>query len=49
MNTRDYPSLYLDTNYSKDVSLLLHCCSTFHGHSRVFNNEHNTYPKMSVK
>ena len=26
-----------------------YCCSTFHSHSRVFNNEHNSYPKMSVK
>jgi len=25
-----------------------YCCSTFHSHSRVFNNEHNTYPKRSV-
>jgi len=26
-----------------------YCCSTFHSHSRVFNNEQNSYPKMSVK
>ena len=24
-------------------------CSTFHNYSRVFNNEYNLYPKMSVK
>jgi hypothetical protein len=24
-------------------------CSTFHSHSMVFNNEQNSYPKMSVK
>jgi hypothetical protein len=24
-------------------------CSVFHGHSNDFNNEHNSYPKMSVK
>jgi len=28
---------------------LFYCCSTFHSHSRVFNNGHNSYPKMSVK
>ena len=38
-NMRDYPTLHL-------VLLLL---STFHCHSRVFNNKHNSYPKMSVK
>ena len=21
-----------------------YCCSTFHSHSRIFNNEHNSYP-----
>jgi hypothetical protein len=26
-----------------------HCCSTFHSHSKVFNNEHVSYPKMSGK
>jgi hypothetical protein len=26
-----------------------YCCFTFHSHSRVFNSEHNSYPKMSVK
>ena len=26
-----------------------YCCSTFHNHSRVFNKENNSYPKMSVK
>jgi hypothetical protein len=25
------------------------CCSSFHNQSRIFNNEHNSYPKMSVK
>ena len=25
-----------------------YCCSAFHSHNRVFNNEHNSYPKMSV-
>ena len=24
-------------------------CSTFHSHSRVFNNEHNSYSTMSMK
>ena len=26
-----------------------YCCSTLHSNSKVFNNEHNSYPKMSVK
>jgi len=26
-----------------------HCCSAFHSHSMVFNNEYNSYPKMIVK
>ena len=26
-----------------------YCCSTFHSHSRVFNNELNSYTKMIVK
>jgi hypothetical protein len=26
-----------------------YCCSTFHSHSRVFNNESNSYVKMSAK
>ena len=25
------------------------CPSRFHSHGMVFNNEHNSYPKMSVK
>jgi hypothetical protein len=28
---------------------VLQCCSTFPNHSRVFNNEQHSYPKMSVK
>jgi len=24
-----------------------YCCSTFHSNSKVLNNEHNSYPKMS--
>jgi hypothetical protein len=27
----------------------LYCCPTFHSHSMVFNNEHSSYPKISVK
>jgi len=26
-----------------------YCCSVFHSHSRVFNNEQTSYPKMSVQ
>jgi len=29
--------------------LVLYCCSTFQSHSIVFNTQHNSYPKMSVK
>ena len=28
---------------------LSYCRSTFHSHSKVFNNENNSYLKMSVK
>ena len=24
----------------------LYCCSTFHRHSKVFNNKHNTYQQV---
>jgi len=26
-----------------------YCCSTFHIHNWIFNNDHNSYPKVSVK
>jgi len=26
-----------------------YCCFTFHSHSRDFNHEHKSHPKMSVK
>ena len=38
---KDYLTLHLDTNSSKGI------CSAFHNHSSVFNNEYNSYPKMS--
>ena len=47
MNMRDNPTPNLDTNQNKEHCF--HYCSTFHSHSRVFNNEHNSYAKMSVK
>jgi hypothetical protein len=28
---------------------LFYCCSTFDSHNRVFNNKHNSYPKISKK
>jgi hypothetical protein len=28
---------------------IFYCCSTFDSHNRVFNNKHNSYPKMSKK
>ena len=33
--------------YTKEQRLI--CRSTFHRHSRVFNNENNPYPEMNVK
>ena len=33
----------------KLINNTFYCCSTFHSHSRVFNNENNSYPIMSVK
>ena len=33
----------------KEKLQTLYCRSAFHSHSRVFNNDHNSYPKMSVK
>jgi hypothetical protein len=38
MNIWDNPTLHLDTNQNED------CLSTFHSHSRIFNNERNSYP-----
>jgi hypothetical protein len=32
-----------------EIFIVLDMCSAFHSHSRVFNNEINSYPKMSVK
>jgi hypothetical protein len=42
-----YPRPSLDTNYSRGS--VFYCCSTFHSHSRISNNESNSYPKISLK
>ena len=44
---KDYPTLYLrhQLKYGNSaIIVVLHF-----GHSRVFNNDQNSYPKMSVK
>jgi len=43
INMRDYLTIHLYTNSSKGT------CSAFHSYSSVFNNEHNSYPKMNAK
>ena len=51
---------YMDINDRENIKLYtltqvkakeqhFYCCSTFHNHSRVFINENNSWPKMSVK
>ena len=42
MNMRDYSILYLDTNSNSSKKQCFYCCSAFHSHSRVFNNEQNS-------
>ena len=44
MNMKDYLALHLYTSSSKGT------CSVFHNHviRSAFNNEHNSYPKISA-
>jgi hypothetical protein len=42
----NYPTLHLHIKVKEQS---YYSYSTFHSHSRVFNNEDNSYPKMSVK
>ena len=44
MNMRDYPI----SNENKVNKQHLYSCSAFHNHSKGFNYEQNSYPKMSV-
>ena len=37
-----------DVYHNKVKEQGFYFCSTFHSHSRVFNDEHNSYPQMSV-
>ena len=46
MKRRDYPTLQLDTTSSKVQRIYSY--SAFQSHSRVFNNYHDSYSKMSV-
>jgi hypothetical protein len=32
--------------YESKGTDFVYCCSTFHSHSRVFNNQHNAYPEI---
>jgi len=49
----DYPfgifKLFLHIHTHIKVKERFHYCSAFDGHRRVFNNEDNSYPKMSLK
>jgi len=47
MNMRDSPTLHLDKIRLKEQRF--YCCSTVNSHSRVFNNENNSCPNLSVK
>ena len=47
MNIRDSPTLHLDKIKLKEQRF--YCCSTVYSYSRVFNNENNPCPKLSVK
>ena len=35
-------------HYSSTQKSVLYCCSAFHSHSTVFNNKHNSHPKMGT-
>jgi len=48
MNLKDYPTLNLDI-YIKVKAQRFYCCSAFHNHSSVFNKEHKSYYKTSIK
>ena len=48
MNTRDDPILHL-RHILKVKEQHFYCSSIFHSHSRVFNNENNSYLKVSIK
>ena len=47
MNMKGYQTLDCDTHITVREQPF-YCCSTFHRHSRIFNNEQNSYHKMSV-
>jgi hypothetical protein len=40
---------YYTKTYIQVKEQHFYSCSAFHSHSRVFHNEQNLYPKMSVK
>ena len=45
---RDYSILHLDIQF-KVKEQCIYCCSTFHSHIWVLNNEHNSYPHLSAQ
>jgi hypothetical protein len=40
--------IYISFLTKKVKEQCFYCCSIFHSHRRVFNNKHNSYPKMSM-
>jgi hypothetical protein len=47
MNMEDYPTFFTLTQI-KIKEHRFYRCFTFHSHSRVFSDEHNSYPQMCV-
>ena len=48
VRTRETIKHYTQTHI-KVKKQRVYCCSAIHSHCRIFNNEHNYYPEMSVK
>ena len=46
---RHYPIIHFDTNSSKGDTQHFIAVHGFYSHNIIFNNDHNSYPKMSVK
>jgi len=49
MNVNDHERPTLHLTQIKGKEQYFNGCSSFHGHSRVFNNENNSYLTMSAK
>jgi len=48
INITYYPNLHLLKHKLKVKELPFYCWSEIHSHSRIFENEHNSFPKLSV-